>query len=110
MPGSRPYPCAFFGDGRFPAKGPPGPNLPAPSGGAFTATEDRQTGEEKWRESGYRRLPAASTGAPAAGRQRATIALRRRITAQGRTVVTVHGPLGEATAQRCYEYLAGVIQ
>ena len=39
-----------------------------------------------------------------------SIALRCRVTAQGRTVVRVHGHLGEASEKRVYEYLAGVIE
>ena len=42
--------------------------------------------------------------------RRESIALRCRVTAQGRTVVSVRGHLGEASEQRVYEYLAGVIE
>ncbi len=45
--------------------------------------------------------PAASGG---------SIALRCRVTAKGRTVVSVRGHLGEASEQCVYEYLAGVIE
>ncbi len=54
------------------------------------------------------RRPARAAWPPAADGR--SIALRCRVTAQGRTVVNVRGHLGEASEGRVYEYLAEVIK
>jgi anti-anti-sigma regulatory factor len=59
------------------------------------------------------KMSAAGGQRPAAwprAASRGDIALRSRVTARGRTVVSVRGRLGEASEQRVYEYLAGVIE
>jgi anti-anti-sigma regulatory factor len=59
------------------------------------------------------KMSAAGGHRPAAWPRAASggsVGLRCRVTARGRTVVSVRGRLGEASEQRVYEYLAEVIE